>query len=280
MGLIKGSVGDDFVIPCVDFIVTATISPDRDPAGRGRRLPAHGLDRPPVGDRIRPGAGPGAVAVARNARRRIDAGYQWLEVRTMTQRPMAYLGQVLPMIDLNPLDWLGDAGQGGRSPTGSPSMMMALWSAGLWLLRDRLQRHRRVHHPRRRPTRAWARPVRGHPVDLARRRSGDRVRSDRTGALSTRRPAPRHARGRAWSSTGPWSPCWIAVCGAMVLGLRRPHQACSTRSSTSRTSPVTPPAAGWVDQVSGTVEAAVARGLCPVRAHPRRLRLPRHHAGA
>ena len=43
MGLIKGTVGADFVIPCVDFMVTATTADGTAAAGRGRRLPAHGL---------------------------------------------------------------------------------------------------------------------------------------------------------------------------------------------------------------------------------------------
>ena len=81
MGFIKGSVGDDFVIPCIDFIVTATTA--RQPTGRGRRLPAHGLAGRPLADRRRRGAGTGAVAVARDPGS-FDAGYQWLEVPAMT----------------------------------------------------------------------------------------------------------------------------------------------------------------------------------------------------
>lgn len=42
-------------------------------------------------------------------------------------------GWVTPMIDLNPFNWLGDAASEGLAD-GFTSMMMALWSASLWLL--------------------------------------------------------------------------------------------------------------------------------------------------
>ena len=44
MGLIKGTVGPDFVIPCVDFELDVTLA--QTARGRGRRLPADGLDPP------------------------------------------------------------------------------------------------------------------------------------------------------------------------------------------------------------------------------------------
>ena len=40
---------------------------------------------------------------------------------------------VVPMVDLNPLDWLGDKAKEGLAD-GWTSAMIALWSAGMWLL--------------------------------------------------------------------------------------------------------------------------------------------------
>lgn len=42
-------------------------------------------------------------------------------------------GPGLPLVDLNPFDWAGDAIQQGLADTFT-AMMMALWSAGLWLI--------------------------------------------------------------------------------------------------------------------------------------------------
>ena len=41
---------------------------------------------------------------------------------------------IVPMIDLNPLHWLGDKAKEGLAD-GFASMMLGVWSAGVWLLR-------------------------------------------------------------------------------------------------------------------------------------------------
>ena len=41
---------------------------------------------------------------------------------------------IVPMIDLNPLHWLGDKAKEGLAD-GFTSMMMGIWSAGVWLLK-------------------------------------------------------------------------------------------------------------------------------------------------
>ena len=73
MGLIKGTVGPDFVVVCVNFEFTVTVRADL--ADRDRRLPAHGLGRGPVGDRPGRGAGAGAVGLAGH-RGRDRGGYR------------------------------------------------------------------------------------------------------------------------------------------------------------------------------------------------------------
>jgi len=40
---------------------------------------------------------------------------------------------VVPKVDINPLDWLGDKAKEGLAD-GWTSAMIALWSAGMWLL--------------------------------------------------------------------------------------------------------------------------------------------------
>lgn len=83
MGYIKGTVGDDFVIPCIDFIVTATILSDTQ-AGRPQQVAAADCQRM-VWQAHRWVIGPGkepapAPSLWPGSQASFDAGYLWLEV--------------------------------------------------------------------------------------------------------------------------------------------------------------------------------------------------------
>ena len=83
MGFIKGSVGSDFVVPCVDYIITATL-----PGGQPQQVAAADCQRmvwqnDSNGGRwvIGPGKEPAqAASVWPGSQASVDAGYQWLEV--------------------------------------------------------------------------------------------------------------------------------------------------------------------------------------------------------
>ena len=79
MGYIKGTVGDDFVVPCIDFIVTATIT-----AGQPQQVAAADCQRMVWQDDrwvIGPGEEPApAPSLWPGSQASFDAGYQWLEV--------------------------------------------------------------------------------------------------------------------------------------------------------------------------------------------------------
>lgn len=83
MGFIKGTVGSDFVVPCVDFIITATL-----PGGQSQQVAAADCQRmvwqnDPAGGRwlIGPGEEPSpAPSLWPGSQASVDAGYQWLEV--------------------------------------------------------------------------------------------------------------------------------------------------------------------------------------------------------
>ena len=90
MGFIKGTVGKDFVIPCIDFIVTATATSTTS-TGRPARVAAADCQRMvwqddaanPSGGRwvIGPGEEPAAApSLWPGSQDSFDAGYQWLEV--------------------------------------------------------------------------------------------------------------------------------------------------------------------------------------------------------
>jgi len=79
MGFIKGTVGDHFVIPCIDFIITATTA-----AGQPQQVAVADCQRM-VWQEGRWVIGPGeepapAPSLWPGSQASFDAGYQWLEV--------------------------------------------------------------------------------------------------------------------------------------------------------------------------------------------------------
>jgi hypothetical protein len=79
MGFIKGTDGDDFVIPCVDFVITASAdgaNPQRIAAADCQRM-VWTYDRWAIG----PGAEPApAPSLWPGTKESFDAGYQWLDM--------------------------------------------------------------------------------------------------------------------------------------------------------------------------------------------------------
>jgi len=83
MGFIKGTVGDDFVVPCVDFIITATMA-----SGQPQQVAASDCQRmvwKENGNGGRWVIGPGnepaeAPSLWPGSQASFDAGYEWLEV--------------------------------------------------------------------------------------------------------------------------------------------------------------------------------------------------------
>jgi hypothetical protein len=79
MGFIKGTVGDDFVIPCVDFVITASADgakPQRIAAADCQRM-VWTDDRWVIGPGEEPAPAPSLWPGTEES---FDAGYQWLEV--------------------------------------------------------------------------------------------------------------------------------------------------------------------------------------------------------
>ncbi|GAB7007267.1 hypothetical protein JCM18899A_47420 [Nocardioides sp. AN3] len=79
MGFIKGTVGDDFVVPCIDFIITATTT-----TGQPQQVAAADCQRMVwqdgrwvIGEGDEPAQAP---SLWPGSQASFDAGYQWLEV--------------------------------------------------------------------------------------------------------------------------------------------------------------------------------------------------------
>ena len=82
MGFIKGTVGDDFVVGCVDFVIIATAGQvNRIAAADCQRMVWHG-DRWVIGPGDEPAPAP---SLWPGSQASIDAGYQWLEAPSWTE---------------------------------------------------------------------------------------------------------------------------------------------------------------------------------------------------
>jgi len=78
MGFIKGSVGSDFVVPCIDFVITASMGsqPQRIAAADCQRMVWDG-ERWMIGPGEEPAEAPSLWPGTQDS---YDAGYQWLKV--------------------------------------------------------------------------------------------------------------------------------------------------------------------------------------------------------
>lgn len=165
---------------------------------------------------------------------------------------------IVPMIDLNPLNWLGDAAREGVADAFT-AMMMALWSAALWLLQAVFTLLDKFTTPN------VADPGLNHLYGVTLWISlfvALLIAFGQIGLAAIRRD------GRSLGTVaiglaqyGAVVTAWIAVCAALVMacaglttGLLRELLAVNSFAGYAAGD-------GWVDQVSGTVEATVL-GVC------------------
>lgn len=170
----------------------------------------------------------------------------------------ALVGDLVPLVDLNPLHWLGDAAKEGVAD-GFTAMMISLWSAALWLLQAVFTMLDRFTTPtldnaglsHLYAVTLWislfvALVIALGQIGLAAiRRDGSSLGTVAVGVVQY----------------GAVVTGWLAVCGALVMacgglttGLLQVLLDVDTFSGYAAGD-------GWVDQVSGSVEAAVL-GLC------------------
>lgn len=167
---------------------------------------------------------------------------------------------IKPLIDLNPLDWLGDQAK-QVAADGFTSMMMGLWSAAMWLLQMAFKILDRfvipnVHDPDLKPlyqvtlwiSLAMALVIAFAQIGLA------VIRQDGRGFATLLAGVVQY---------GAIVSCWIVVCGGLIAataGLTTGilHALLDVNDFSGYTA-----GDDWVDTVSGTVEAATL-GVCAI----------------
>lgn len=165
---------------------------------------------------------------------------------------------VTPLIDINPLEWLGEAAKEGVAD-GFTSMMMSLWSAALWLLQavfgilDQFTTPQ-LNNPGL--NRLYGLTA-GISLIIALL-----IAFGQLGLAAIRRD------GRSFGTLviglvqyGAVMTTWIALCTTVVLGCAGLTKALLSELLDVDSFSGYAAGAGWVDHVSGTVEAAVL-GVC------------------
>ena len=268
------------VIGCVDLLLTLTVA-----AASSEQIAAADCQRliwraRPMGDRTRPRAGPHAVGLARLRRPRsmpATSGSRSPDENLATHAPADTVAALLmPCINLNPFDWLGDKAKEGLAD-GWTAVMISIWSAGLWLLEAVFKTLDRFLTPDLtdpglvglHSISLWISLVVAVVIGFA-----------QIGQAAIRRDGTSLATllvGLA--QYGAVATCWVAVYGLLVLA--------SAGLTTGLMHGVLdidgfagyPAGAGWPDKVGGTVAATVLGLTSPAPPHPRRLRLRADHAG-
>jgi type IV secretion system protein TrbL len=187
------------------------------------------------------------------------------------------IAKLVPLIDLNPFHWLGDKVKEGLADVFT-SMMMALWSAALWLMNLVFSVLDRFLTP----------DVTGSGLDhlygvtlwlslvvaLV-------LGFGQVGLAAVRRDGRTLASlALGMAQYGAVVAGWTVVCGGLIVGC-----AGLTHGLLSELLHVPgfagySASAGMPNQVVGTVQAAGARSLRAVPGDPGRVRLPADHAGA
>lgn len=166
--------------------------------------------------------------------------------------------RLVPLVDLNPMHWLGDAAKEGVAD-GFTAMMMSLWSAALWLLQavfGLLDQFTTPQLDNPGLARLYAVTV-GISLIVALVVAFGQL------ALTAVRRDGRHLATLATGLVqyGAVLTVWIAVCAALVLGCAGLSKALLSELLSVDSFGGYAAGSGWVDHVSGTVEAAVL-GVC------------------